>query len=110
MLTQLKSLIPEDEGPPLLPTMSKLRCPPKPDSDTPAPNLSAFIAMLHKKGDMITVAEHKAGLKVMGEWVSGNKAELTERAVAYLNAHGLWEMEEDKSEHSHKHKKKKRKR
>ncbi|GAA5875181.1 hypothetical protein JCM1840_007274 [Sporobolomyces johnsonii] len=109
MIAQLKSLIPEDEGPPLPATTSKLTRPDKPDPDAPAPDLSAFVAALHEKGDAMKVAELKAGLKAMGERVSGNKGELVERAIAYLEAHGLWGAEEEEEEEGKGKKKSKKK-
>ncbi|GAA5939116.1 hypothetical protein JCM1841_003359 [Sporobolomyces salmonicolor] len=107
MIAQLKSLIPEDEGPPLS-TTSKHKRLLKGDPDAPMPDLSAFVAFLRDKGDTMKVAELKAGLKAMGERVTGNKAELRERALGYLQAHGLW-AEEIEDEGKKKKKKKKKK-
>ncbi|GAA5955966.1 hypothetical protein JCM21900_002633 [Sporobolomyces salmonicolor] len=106
MIAQLKSLIPEDEGPPLS-TTSQHKRPLKVDPDAPVPDLSAFVAFLRDKGDTMKVAELKAGLKAMGERVTGNKAELRERALGYLQAHGLW-AEEIEDEGKKKKKKKKK--
>ncbi|GAA6056456.1 hypothetical protein JCM3770_007477 [Rhodotorula araucariae] len=65
----------------------------KADPSGEPPDLSDFIDELQTHGAKITVAQLKAGLKLMNEKTSGKKDELLERVMGYLEGRGLWEAE-----------------
>ncbi|GAA6040072.1 hypothetical protein JCM8097_004767 [Rhodosporidiobolus ruineniae] len=89
--SKLKALIPEGEMDASRVKTSSSKRPVKKEEkeDGPPPDLSEFVEQFQEKGMKMTVPQIKAGLKAMGEKMSGNKGELYERAQDYLREHGL---------------------
>ncbi|BGP41099.1 ATP-dependent DNA helicase II subunit 1 [Rhodotorula kratochvilovae] len=101
-IRQLRALIPQDEiDTSRVATSSKKRptgtssssAAARADASGEPPDLGEFIDELRSHGAKITVAQLKAGLKLMGEKTSGKKDELLERVMGYLESRGLWEGE-----------------
>ncbi|SCV69904.1 BQ2448_1298 [Microbotryum intermedium] len=89
-ITQLKSLIKEDElDPSLVRTSNKKR------AHTPEPvgsveDVQEFADKMTRLQNKITVADLKEGLRLMGEPTGGTKQPLWDRAIAALAKKGLW--------------------
>ncbi|GAA6005858.1 hypothetical protein JCM10207_007252 [Rhodosporidiobolus poonsookiae] len=95
-IRDLRALIPQDEiDPSRLPLSTKKRPTAKKEPSGPPPDMSEFAADLRERGDKVKVDELKSALRSMGEAVGGKKAELRERAEAWLASHGMWDADAD---------------
>ncbi|SGY13545.1 BQ5605_C010g05891 [Microbotryum silenes-dioicae] len=108
-ITQLKSLIAEDELDPALVRTSNKKRAHTPEATGSAEEIQEFAEKMARLQNKVLVADLKDGLKLMGESTSGTKPVLWDRAIAALTEKGLWAKGDGASEAASKTKRKKTK-